>query len=126
MVVLRLVNFDGLKHVLVPLIIVLLVACSGGDGSSILGTGSASAVLSWAAPSTREDNSELKLSEIAGYRIYYGVETGKYVGVINVDDPTATENKLTGIPSGAYFVAMTTIDVDGRESVFSQEVVATI
>jgi fibronectin type 3 domain-containing protein len=78
------------------------------------------------APSAREDNSVLVLSEIAGFRIYYGVTSGDYSNAIDIDDHTATQAVLDGLPSGTYFVAVTTVDVDGRESTYSAEVVVTV
>ncbi|MGD8804023.1 MAG: fibronectin type III domain-containing protein [Gammaproteobacteria bacterium] len=86
------------------------------------GEGGATADLSWVAPTERVDGSALSLSDIAGYRIYYGHESGVYHNQIDVNDHTATQAQLPGLPSGKYFIALTTIDTDGRESAFSQEV----
>ena len=44
--------------------------------------------ISWSAPENRSDNSPLPLSEIAGYRVYYGSESGKYTNKIEVDSNT--------------------------------------
>ncbi len=108
---LRFYNISRLGYLLVCALVLPLVACSGGDGGA--------AVLSWVAPSEREDATVLSLSEIAGYRIYYGVESGIYQDPIVINDHTATQAQLSGISSGAYFVVMTTVDVDGRESLWS-------
>ena len=78
------------------------------------------------APSEREDGSGLSLSEIAGFRIYYGASSGDYSNTIEIDDHTATQAEMAGIPSGTYYVAVTVVDVDGRESSYSDEVVITV
>jgi len=128
----------NLKSTLVLLTFLLsffLSGCSGGvsdtgvsdtsvsdTGVSDTGVSDTAAVLSWSAPNEREDGSVLVLTEIAGFRIYYGLETGVYHGQIDIDEHTATQVQSPMLPSGKYFFVMTTIDTDGRESVFSHEV----
>ncbi len=130
---LRFCNFSRLGYLLALILVLPLVACSGGDaGLSSSGDGgfsnssSNSAKLSWVAPSAREDNSVLVLSDIAGFRIYYGVTSGDYSNTVDIDDHTATQTVLAGLPSGTYFVTVTAVDVDGRESTYSAEVVITV
>lgn len=134
---LHIYNFSRLKCLLTLVLIFSLVACSGGaggdggtgnlNGSFSNPSGSNTALkLTWVAPSEREDNTGLSLSEIAGYRIYYGTEKGNYQNQFEVNDGSAQQTQIAGVPSGAYYLVMTTIDVDGRESSYSQEVVVTI
>ena len=110
---LRFYNFSRLNYLLVLIVVLFLVACSGGDG------GSSSSGLGWVAPSEREDGTGLSPSEIAGFRIHYGTESGNYSNTIDIDDHTATQAMLADVPSGTYFVVMTTVDTEGRESLFS-------
>ncbi len=109
----------GLKCVLMAAFVLPLASCGGGGSGS---SGGGSGALSWVAPSQRQDGAALQLSEIKSYRVYYGESTGVYSGQIDINDPTSTAEKLNGIPSGTYFVVMTTVDIDGRESVYSSEV----
>ena len=120
--------FSRLAYLLTLILVLPLVACSGGDGdlSSNSSSGSNSAKLSWLAPSAREDNSVLVLSDIAGFRIYYGASSGDYSNTIDINDHTATQAVLAGLPSGTYFIAVTTVDVDGRESSYSAEVIISV
>jgi len=99
-----------------------LSACSGGGEGGEGGAGSTAVItLSWEAPSERVDGSALNLSEIAGYRIYYGSKTSVYSERIDIDDPTVTEVVVQGVfPKGDSFVVMTTIDSDGHESPWSE------
>lgn len=122
MSIFRLCNFSRLNYLLVLILAFPLVGCSGGDGSARASV----AALSWVAPSEREDGSVLSLSEIAGYRIYYGVESGNYQGQIDVNDGSAVQAQISGISLGKYFVALTTVDTEGRESSFSTEVVVVL
>ena len=90
-----------------------LVACDGGDGA-------ASVALSWDAPSLRADNTPLNSEDIAGFRIYYGFEKGVYQDPVAINDPAATQAQISNLPSGTYYVVITTIDTDGRESSWSE------
>jgi hypothetical protein len=111
-------NISRLRHLLVCVLLLSLVACSGGDGGLPGSTGSTGSI-SWVAPSEREDATVLSLSDIAGYRIYYGVETGNYQERVVINDPSATQATIAGIPSGTFFAVITTVDTDGRESSWS-------
>ena len=94
---------------------------SGGTGN----TTNPAAVLSWVAPAERTDNSSLSMAEISGYRIYIGDSTGNYPQHVEINDAYADEYNLSSItlPAGTYYAVMTTVDTDGRESSYSQEVV---
>ena len=78
------------------------------------------------APTTRADGTPLSLADISGYKIYYGDVSGTYVDVVSVDDSTVTSMTITDLPTGAYYVVMTTYDVDGRESGYSPEITKTV
>ena len=120
-------NFSRLRYLLALILVLPLVACSGGDGGLSNSSSSPnSAKLSWVAPSAREDNSVLVLSDIAGFRVYYGVSSGDYSNMVDINDHTATQAVLAGLPSGTYYIAVTVVDVDGRESLYSAEVVITV
>ena len=115
---LRFYDLSYLNYLLAFILVLPLVACSGGDGDSSDSSDS-SPLLSWVAPSEREDGAGLALSEIAGFRIYYGTESGNYSDTISIYDHSATQAILAGIPSGTYYTVMTVVDTDGRESSFS-------
>jgi hypothetical protein len=85
-----------------------------------LNTYGAEFLFSWTAPTQREDSSSLLLSEIAGYRIYYGTTSKDYTNSIFVSNSSATNYLVTGLTGKNYFV-ITTIDTDGRESLYSSE-----
>ena len=125
---LHIYDFSRLKCLFTLVLISSLVACSGGDGGTVSNPNESSPALGliWVAPSEREDDTGLSLSEIAGYRIYYGTEAGNYQNQFVVNDGSAEQAQIVGVPSGAYYLVMTTIDMDGRESSYSSEVVVTI
>jgi len=122
-------KFSRLSYLLALILVLPLVACSGGDGGSASAPNmSASNVLgvSWSAPLFREDGTDLALRDIAEYRVYYGTETGDYQNQEVIDGHSTLEVQLSGVPSGTYYVVVTAVDADGRESIYSAEVVITV
>lgn len=91
----------------------------GSGGTTTIGSFS----LSWTAPVSRSDGSPLALSEIGGYRVYYGPSPGNYPNSINITNGSLQTATLTGIPLGTYYVAMSTYDTSGLESSYSAPVV---
>ena len=78
--------------------------------------------LSWVAPNENVDGSEL--TDLGGYRIYYGTESRAYSDMLEVGDPSAT-NQTLNLSSGDYYIAMTALDREGNESTYSNEVLKT-
>jgi len=97
-----------------------------GDGGSVLATVQVDAVslvnITWQAPSQNVDGTPL--TDLAGFRIYYGEESRAYTRSLSVDDAAAVSHALT-LSTGSYFVAMTAVDDGGNESAFSNEVLKT-
>ena len=79
-------------------------------------------VLTWIPPTTFADNiTPLDPAiDIKGYRIYYGTVSGTYTN--NIEVGNVTTFTVTGLTKRKYFFAVTTIDQDGDESVYSNEV----
>ncbi len=108
-----------------------IITCVSGNVSaaatlSVTGTGVAT--LSWDAPTTRTDGSSLNpVTDISGYKIYYGTASGTYTQVVNVTNPgTATITQTLNLPSGTYYFVVTDIDTSGQESSYSNEAMKTL
>ncbi|MEW6519000.1 MAG: tandem-95 repeat protein [Thermodesulfobacteriota bacterium] len=70
-------------------------------------------------------------TNLAGYRIYYGIASGSYTNTVDVGNPPAIDGQVTAILSGftagvTYYFAATAYDTDGFESDYSTEVVWTV
>jgi hypothetical protein len=83
-----------------------------GDG------GTNSLMLSWTAPTTNEDGSPLE--DLAGYRIYYGNESGNYSYVVDLGDYTTVE--IDNLSNKTWYVTVTAYDYFGNESDYSNEI----
>lgn len=87
---------------------------------------STSALLSWTAPTTREDSSPLTLSEISGYRIYSGTNPDELTLLITYADSSVTSHRDEGLSPATHYYAVTAYDTDGVESALSAVVSKTI
>ncbi len=114
------------------LLIAALAGCGSGGGiassnggNSNRGTGA----LSWSAPTTNTDGSAL--TDLAGYKFYYGTSSGHYTGSIDIADKNATSMPIatlaSAVPSsGTYYVALTAYDNSGIESDYSNETILSL
>jgi hypothetical protein len=101
-------------------------AGGGSDTGSTSGGATGSFSLSWTAPVIRTDGSQLSLSDIDGFKVYYGTSPGNYTHYIDVSNGSAQSVTVRDVPVGTYYVAMTTYDSDGRESSYSSRVTKTV
>lgn len=81
-----------------------------------------SVALNWAPPVSNEDGTPL--TDLAGYKVYYGREARNYTSVIAVGDVTTHTVDLPA--PGTYYFAVTACDWAGNESEFSREVSYTL
>lgn len=111
---------------LLALTILTLNSCGDGGGgtNSTQEEGSGTATLSWEAPTTNVDGTQL--DALAGFKIYYGTSSEDYTVVKDVGltaTPDAPAYVLNGLDSGTfYYFAVTAYDTSGNESGFSGEV----
>ena len=78
-----------------------------------------SVTLSWYPPSTNADGTPL--TDIKGYKVYYGTQSHDYDHKINVGN--VTKYKVTNLAGGVnYYFALTAYDRSGNESGYSNEV----
>lgn len=76
--------------------------------------------MSWEPPTTNADGTEL--TDLAGFKIYYGKASGTYTEVKDVNTPLATEDTIEGLTEGTYYFVATAYDTKGNESNYSNEV----
>lgn len=93
---------------------------TGTTGSSGGSTGptapvTATASLSWVAPTGNTDGS--KLTDLAGYNIYYGTESSALTQTIQVANPGALGYVISGLAKGTtWYFQVTSYSSAGEES----------
>ncbi len=80
--------------------------------------------LSWAAPTQNADGSPL--TDLAGYKIYYGTSSGAYNHEISIDNPGTTTYVVDNLVPDTYYFAATSLNSTGVESEYSGEAVRTV
>jgi len=86
----------------------------------IIATGCAvgrSASLSWLAPTENTDGSPL--TDLAGYKIYWGQSPSNLNNSVTVIDAGITSYVVDELTRGTWFFSVTAVDADGLESSFS-------
>lgn len=86
--------------------------------------GTVSTSLSWNAPTLNEDGSAL--TDLAGYKIYYGRSSGSYSNLIRIDNASVTTYVVENLSPDTYYFAATAFNTSGVESRFSGEAVRTL
>jgi len=83
-----------------------------------------SATLTWQPPTERTDGTAL--SNLAGYRIYYGSSPSNYTESVNLTNPGLTSYMIENLAGGTWYFAMTAVDAAGLESARTNPVSKTI
>lgn len=77
--------------------------------------------LDWQPPTQNEDGSAL--TDLAGYKIYYGKTSGQYDKELDIGNPSATTFIVGNLLPATYYFAATAYNSVGVESDFSGEAV---
>ncbi len=73
------------------------------------------ATLSWIPPTQNVD--ETALTDLSGYKIYYGTQKGNYPNSIAINNPGVTEYVIENLSgSNTYYFVITAFDSQGNES----------
>ena len=82
------------------------------------------AKLSWTPPTQNTDGSPL--TDLGGYKVYYGTTPGSYTNELTINDPSATSHTISNLPPGTWYFAMRAFDTSGNQSALTGEVSKTI
>lgn len=130
------------------LVAAMLAACGGGNSASSDSTSTPAEVpapstpttpttpsapapvvtgsisLSWTAPTTNSDGSPV--TDLAGYRVYYGTARGFYTDNVTINNPGTLSATISNLPADTYYVIVRAFNSVNSESVASVEVSKTI
>ncbi len=83
-----------------------------------------SMTLSWTPPTENTDGSAL--TDLAGYRFYYGTTAGNYPKVAEFENPGLSTVVIENLVPDTYYVVATAINTAGVESPYSNEAVKVV
>jgi hypothetical protein len=72
------------------------------------------AVVRWTAPTNNTDGS--RLTDLAGFKIVYGVAPSALTHSLTVNDAAATSATVTGLSSGTWYFAVRALNKTGAQS----------
>lgn len=75
------------------------------------------ATVSWVAPTQNTDGTAL--TDLAGFNIYYGISSSSLTQKIQVQGPGTTNYVVTGLSTGTWYFAVSSVATDGAESAYS-------
>lgn len=84
----------------------------------------ASTTLSWTAPTQNEDGTTL--TDLAGYKLYYGKSSRNYTNSITIDNASVTTYVVENLSPDTYYFAATAFNLNGVESRYSGEAVKSL
>jgi len=104
--------YDGYQKSVLPAFAIVVQGTSGSTSPGQQAT--ASATLSWQPP-TQNTNGSL-LTNLAGYRIYYGTAPDNLAQRVTVANPGVTRYAMSGLSAATWYFQMTAYDKNGIES----------
>jgi hypothetical protein len=110
----------------------IVVSVFDGDRSAsmqafaieVVATASASARLSWTAPTENADGTAL--TDLAGFKVYWGSAVDELSFSAPIDNPSVSMFLIENLTAAQWFFAVTAIDSAGNESALSAVVSAQI
>jgi hypothetical protein len=83
----------------------------------VVATASGSATLSWSPPTQNSDGSPL--TDLAGYRVYFGTSSGTYPNSMTVSNPGLASFVVDQLTPATWHFVVTAVNSTGVESAFS-------
>lgn len=125
--------FSSRRWLTVVMTVMVLGGCDGGPAtvataatsiSSSAGLSNGAATLSWVPPSENTDGSAL--TDLAGYRIYYGTGPNALTEVVEVPTIGISDFVIDNLTAGTYYFSIRAYTTAGIESALSNIVSDTI
>jgi len=90
----------------------------------VVAAASGAATLSWTAPTENADGSPL--TDMDGYKVYYGTTAGVYPNSITISNPGITSYMVENLSSGTWYFVIAAFNQSGGQSGLSNVASSTI
>jgi hypothetical protein len=90
----------------------------------VVATATGSATLTWTPPTQNTDGSPL--SNLAGYKVYWGTAQGSYSNSVTVSNPGLASYVVDQLTPATWYFTVTALNAAGLESAFSNVATKTI
>lgn len=90
----------------------------------VVATAEGTATLSWVPPTTNIDGSPL--TDLAGYKVYWGASQGSYANSITLDNPGLSSYVVEQLTPATWYFAVTSFNSAGVESALSSPASKTV
>ena len=103
--------------------VLALCACAGASKDTLTPATAAkpavtgTATVSWRPPTVTADGAPL--SNLAGFKIYYGLAPTQMDEVVLIEDASLTSTEIQNLTPGTWYFGATAIDTTGLESALS-------
>ena len=91
---------------------------------TVVAVATGSATLTWLPPTTNTDGSPL--TNLSGYRVYWGTALGDYPNTVMLDNPGLTTYVVENLAPATYYFTVKSLNTTGIESAFSNAATKTI
>ena len=88
-------------------------------GVDVVENANGSVTLTWTAPTQNEDGT--MLTDLDGYKIYYGTASGSYPNQVTIDNISVTTHVIENLTPNTYYFVATAFNTSKVESKFSGE-----
>jgi hypothetical protein len=110
----------------------ILITANDGQADSVLpafgitvsATSNGAATLTWLPPTENTDGTPL--TDLAGFKIYWGTVPGLYTSSLTVDNPGITTYVVENLVPATYYFVATALNGEGGESELSNEATSTV
>ena len=96
----------------------------GAFGITVSAIANGAATLSWMPPTENTDGTPL--SDLAGYKLYWGTSPGVYPSSVTIDNPGVTTFIIENLVPATYYFVATAFNAEGAESEPSNEAISTV
>lgn len=87
-------------------------------------TASNAVSLNWSPPTENTDGTPL--TDLSGYNIHYGTQSGDYTQTIALSNPGLATYVVDDLTPGTYYFSVTAVNSAGTESPLSSEIKAVV